>query len=103
MNNKPCEVKIVGWHAVTFGSVATDFGRIVLSNLPVHKDVTQLVGFFCKILMAYVESAQLHPEKRSSLRKEIINRLMYSYVDFFWTMENHIKLLEVFDQLGALN
>jgi len=102
-NNKPCEVKIVGWHTVTYDSVAMDFCRIVLSNLPDNTNVNQLVAFFCRILMAYLENAQIYSENRMRLQTEIISRLMYSYADFFWTLENHGKLIQMFHNLGALD
>jgi len=102
-SNKPCQMKIVGWQGATYGSVATDLGRILLSNLPSRKNLSKFVNFFREMLSIYTEIVEEDAEQRSLLRKEIINRLMYSYIDFFWKQQDHLLLLEAFDILGALN
>jgi len=103
VSKKPCEMKVLGWHAVTFGAVATDFSRILLSNLPDIQNPISLIMFFDDILTAYTEQLEKDPVACRILRKEICQRFMYSYIDFYWTMKNHVTLLNVFNALGGLD
>jgi len=96
-------MKILGWQTAKYGSVVTDLGRILLSNLPSEKNLMVFVNFFRQMFSIYTEIVEQDSEQRGYLRNEIINRLMYSYIDFFWEQRDHLLLLETFEMLGALD
>jgi len=103
IRNDPCDMKILGWQAVTFDSVVTDFGRIVLSNLPNAADKRSLLNFLHEMIAIYASNMEERSERRILLLKELLERLMYSFIDFYWTIENPLILLEAFNELGALD
>jgi len=102
-SNKPCHMKILGWQTAKHGSIVTDLGRILLSNLPSDKSLMTFVNFFRQMLSIYTEIIEEDAVQRANLREEIIDRLMYSYLDCIWEQQDHLLLLEVFEMMGALN
>jgi len=97
-------MKILGWQAVTFDSVVTDFGRILLSNLPnVGRDKRSMLNFLHNMVAIYASNVEERSKPRMSLLTELLERLMYSFIDFYWTIENPLTLLEALDELGALD
>ncbi|XP_026825404.1 uncharacterized protein LOC105279229 [Ooceraea biroi] len=115
-DDKPFNIKIVGWCTVKRGPPSFDFGSILLTNLPAVTNAAELETFYRKMLQFYLDNFtdrySTLPIRRDDLEQNIIEKLLFSYINHHYAISYHMNydrfnmhkmVLEMFDKLGSLN